>query len=127
MDAFSAMGYPHWLIVAGTLLVLLGSIGLAYRQTKRSQVELTEIAMKMSKPGPSLRTTSLRHRPIGRPSLRSKRRIDGPNRNPRTTGRSFLTGDRNDRAASWPVAQSAFWAIGNLATDSRLAELVSCP
>ena len=44
MDAFSAMGYPHWLIVAGTVLVLLGSIGLAYRQTKRSQVELTEIA-----------------------------------------------------------------------------------
>ena len=43
MDAFSAMGYPHWLIVAGTLLVLLGSIGLAY-QTKRHQVELTEIA-----------------------------------------------------------------------------------
>jgi len=44
MDAFSAMGYPHWLIVAGTLLVLLGSIGLAYRQRRRRQVELTEIA-----------------------------------------------------------------------------------
>ena len=117
MDAFSAMGYPHWLIVAGTLLVLLGSIGLAYRQTKRHQVELTEIANENEQARPEFEDNFAQTQANRKASLRSKQRIDGPNRNPRTTGRSFLTGDRNDRAASWPVAQSAFWAIGNLATS----------
>ena len=30
--AFSAMEYPHWLIVAGAILVVLGIIGFAFRQ-----------------------------------------------------------------------------------------------
>ena len=32
MDAFPAMEYPHWLIVAGAILVVIGFIGLAFRQ-----------------------------------------------------------------------------------------------
>jgi hypothetical protein len=31
-DAFSSMEYPHWLIVAGALLLMLGFFGLALRQ-----------------------------------------------------------------------------------------------
>ena len=31
-DALSAMEYPHWLIVAGAILVVFGFIGLAFRQ-----------------------------------------------------------------------------------------------
>ena len=31
-DAFSAMEYPHWLIVAGAILVVLGLVGLAFRK-----------------------------------------------------------------------------------------------
>ena len=31
-DALSAMEYPHWLIVAGTILLALGIVGLAFRQ-----------------------------------------------------------------------------------------------
>jgi len=31
-EALSAMQYPHWLIVAGAILVVLGFIGLASRQ-----------------------------------------------------------------------------------------------
>jgi hypothetical protein len=30
-NAFSSMEYPHWLIVAGTLLLMLGFVGLALR------------------------------------------------------------------------------------------------
>jgi preprotein translocase subunit Sss1 len=31
-NAISAMEYPHWLIVAGTILVVLGFIGFGFRQ-----------------------------------------------------------------------------------------------
>ena len=31
-DALSAMEYPHWLIVAGAILVVLGLVGLAFRK-----------------------------------------------------------------------------------------------
>jgi hypothetical protein len=31
-DALSAMHYPHWLMVAGAVLVVLGFIGFAFRQ-----------------------------------------------------------------------------------------------
>jgi hypothetical protein len=30
-NAFTSMGYPHWLVVAGATLLLLGLIGLAFR------------------------------------------------------------------------------------------------
>jgi hypothetical protein len=42
-DAFSAMQYPHWLLVAGAMLVVLGFIGLAFRQ-RLAPIEPTEIA-----------------------------------------------------------------------------------
>jgi hypothetical protein len=31
-NAFSSMGYPHWLIAAGAILLMLGLVGLALRQ-----------------------------------------------------------------------------------------------
>jgi hypothetical protein len=43
-DAFSAMGYPHWLIVAGAVLLVLGFIGLALRQGLEVNYESTEPA-----------------------------------------------------------------------------------
>ena len=32
MDALSALEYPHWLIVAGSALAVIGFIGFAFRQ-----------------------------------------------------------------------------------------------
>ena len=43
MDAFSAMEYPHWLIVAGAILVVIGFIGLAFRR-RMAPLERTEAA-----------------------------------------------------------------------------------
>jgi len=31
-DVLSSMGYPHWLIIAGAILLMLGLAGLALRQ-----------------------------------------------------------------------------------------------
>ena len=31
-SALSSMGYPHWLIIAGAILLMLGLVGLALRQ-----------------------------------------------------------------------------------------------
>ena len=41
-NAFSSMEYPHWLMIAGAFLLVLGFIGLALRQ--RSPPELEEMA-----------------------------------------------------------------------------------
>jgi Sec-independent protein translocase protein TatA len=42
-DAFSSMEYPHWLIVAGVVLLVLGFMGLALRR-RVAQAELKEVA-----------------------------------------------------------------------------------
>ena len=42
-DAFSAMQYPHWLLVVGAILVVLELIGLAFRQ-RLASVEPTAVA-----------------------------------------------------------------------------------
>src|SRR5882672_7056386 len=75
-DAFSSMEYPHWLIVAGAVLLVLGFIGhLAKERTLRPSSK--KLRMGMSKSGPTW-PNSLRHRPpIGRRSLRSRRGRDG--------------------------------------------------
>jgi LPXTG-motif cell wall-anchored protein len=33
-DALSAMEYPHWMMVAGAVLVALGFIGLVFRRNR---------------------------------------------------------------------------------------------
>ena len=43
-NAFSSMGYPHWLIVAGAVLLLLGFIGLAFRLRQNAEANLKEMA-----------------------------------------------------------------------------------
>jgi len=48
-DAISAMEYPHWLIVAGAVLLMLGFVGLALRQ-RGVEAELNDMA---SDQGPS--------------------------------------------------------------------------
>jgi hypothetical protein len=42
-DTFSSLQYPHWLLVAGAILVVLGFIELAFRQ-RLAPTERTEIA-----------------------------------------------------------------------------------
>jgi hypothetical protein len=43
-DVLSAFEFPHWLIVAGALLVALGLVGIAFDQRKNPEVNATEIA-----------------------------------------------------------------------------------
>ena len=31
------MQYPHWMIVGGSILVLIGSIGLVFRQNRKGE------------------------------------------------------------------------------------------
>src|SRR5438876_5774271 len=42
-NAFSSMEYPHWLIVAGAILLMLGFVGLALRQ-RGVEAELNDMA-----------------------------------------------------------------------------------
>ena len=43
-NAFSSMGYPHWLFVAGAVLLVLGFIGLAFRLRQNAEANLKEMA-----------------------------------------------------------------------------------
>ena len=45
-DALSAMEYPHWLMVAEAILVVLGFFGLAFRQ-RPAPTERTEVANRI--------------------------------------------------------------------------------
>ena len=47
MNAFSSMEYPHWLIVAGAILVVLGLVGLAFRR-RPAPLEPTEVLKQPS-------------------------------------------------------------------------------
>ena len=104
-NAFSSMEYPHWLIVAGAVLLVLGFIGLAFRQRKGAEAKLNEGA-NGNEQGRSEFDAELAQTqaPIGRRSLRSRRGRDGliktavPKRNRGTICRRFLTRNRNDRA-----------------------------
>jgi hypothetical protein len=42
-NAFSAMEYPHWLIIAGAILLMLGFVGLALRQ-RSGEAKIDDIA-----------------------------------------------------------------------------------
>ena len=46
-NAFSSMEYPHWLIVAGAVLLMLGFVGLALRQ-RAVEAELDDMASEQS-------------------------------------------------------------------------------
>ena len=46
-NAFSSMEYPHWLIVAGAVLLMLGFVGLALRQ-RVVEAELNDMASEQS-------------------------------------------------------------------------------
>lgn len=40
------MGYPHWLIVAGAVLVVVGLIGLAFSLNRKVEPDLEPTDMK---------------------------------------------------------------------------------
>jgi hypothetical protein len=42
----SAMEYPHWLMVAGAVLVVLGFIGFAFRQNRNVEPDHESTEMK---------------------------------------------------------------------------------
>ena len=42
-NVFSSMEYPHWLIIAGAILLMLGFVGLALRQ-RAVEAELDDMA-----------------------------------------------------------------------------------
>jgi hypothetical protein len=37
MKLLSGMQYPHWLMVAGAILVVLGFVGFAFRQNRNDE------------------------------------------------------------------------------------------
>jgi hypothetical protein len=39
MDALSALEYPHWLMVAGAVLIVLGFIGFAFSKNRNLKPE----------------------------------------------------------------------------------------
>jgi hypothetical protein len=47
IDALSALQYPHWLMIAGAVQVVLGFVGLAFRRNGKAEVdrEPTELAI----------------------------------------------------------------------------------
>ena len=55
-NAFSSMEYPHWLIVAGAVLVMLGLVGLAVRR-RGAEVELNDTATDQEPPEPEANLT----------------------------------------------------------------------
>ena len=46
-DALSGMEYPHWLMVAGAILVVLGLVGLAFHQ-RPAPLEPTDVSKRQS-------------------------------------------------------------------------------
>jgi hypothetical protein len=42
-DVLSAFEYPHWLIVAGAILVAIGLAAIAFRQSTKADLKPTEI------------------------------------------------------------------------------------
>jgi hypothetical protein len=50
MTILSALLYPHWLMVAGAIFIVLGFIGFAFRQNK-NVVELDHSATEMKAKG----------------------------------------------------------------------------
>ena len=55
-NAISSMEYPHWLIVAGAVLLMLGFVGLALRQ-RAVEADLDDIASEQSEPDAELAQT----------------------------------------------------------------------
>jgi hypothetical protein len=47
---FSGMQYPHWLMVVGGVLVVLGFIGLAFRQNRNLAVNESSAGPRESTP-----------------------------------------------------------------------------
>ena len=55
-NAFSSMEYPHWLILAGAVILVLGFVGLALRK-RAVKADLDDIASEQSEPDAELAQT----------------------------------------------------------------------
>ena len=75
-NAFVLMEYPHWLIVAGTVLLVFGFIGRAFR--KGAEAKPQETASGNEQRWSEFEAELTRHRPqIGRRSLQNRRGRSG--------------------------------------------------
>jgi hypothetical protein len=71
MNAFSSMEYPHWLIVVGAILLVLGFVGIACADEPLRAISTR--TWRVIKDSPSLRPNSVRPRVlIARRSLKSR-------------------------------------------------------
>ncbi len=50
MDALSALEYPHWMMVAGTGLVVLGFIGFAFGQNRNVETDQKKLGPETDLP-----------------------------------------------------------------------------
>jgi hypothetical protein len=63
MDVFSSINLPHWLMIAGTILVTMGFLGLVFnrnRQTATNPDSGPTVARSQMPPLPSLLDSSRR-------------------------------------------------------------------
>ena len=49
MDALSALEYPHWMMVAGAGLVVLGFIGFAFGQNRNVETDQKKLGRERAK------------------------------------------------------------------------------
>ncbi len=49
IDALSALQYPHWLMVAGAVLVVLGFVGLAFRRNGNAEADREPTEVKANR------------------------------------------------------------------------------
>lgn len=54
MKVWSLLELPHWLMLAGTLLVIAGCIGLAFRRTKSAETDSDPTSAPDSKVRPKM-------------------------------------------------------------------------
>ena len=71
-NAFSSMEYPHWLIVAGALLLMLGFVGLALRQ-RGVEAEPNDVANDQEPPETQ---TELAHQGVDRKAKLAEQKRD---------------------------------------------------
>ena len=67
MDALSALEYPHWLMIAGAILIAMGFLGLVFTRNKQAATKSDSeppVPRPQMPPLPSLLDSS-RHRGNG--------------------------------------------------------------
>ena len=92
MIAFSSMEYPHWLIAAGVLLLMLGCVGLTLRQralyagpeTNSSDQDPSETEADLSEVEAYNRMAKEKRRDRWANRIDDEETVDAPSRNHKT-------------------------------------------